>query len=191
MGKIEVEGDNFVQYFTAAKCFTEFWNAVSSILNPKPQLACRSTGVCRIIKLSGELWRRGERRKESLQQHLWNLNTTSNFPWAPRRLSYRIFANQRDVETRANVNKHWKTRAKGNGVITNVVSANQHFAWTKFRLDFFDADIKIPKTKLQALLYFYYSAFCINVLCMGISLCCRVTVKVLSASSTDWTRTLR
>ena len=38
-------------------------------------------------------------------------------------------ANQREAETRANVNKHWKTRAKGND-ITNVISANQSFAST-------------------------------------------------------------
>ena len=30
----------------------------------------------------------------------------------------------------SNVNKYWKTRAKGNDVITNVISANQHFAST-------------------------------------------------------------
>ena len=41
-----------------------------------------------------------------------------------------------------NVNKHWKTCAKGNDVITNVISVNQHF----FRINFFDADIQIPKT---------------------------------------------
>ena len=29
-----------------------------------------------------------------------------------------------------NVNKHWETPAKGNDVNTNVISANQHFAWT-------------------------------------------------------------
>ena len=29
-----------------------------------------------------------------------------------------------------NVNKYWKTGAKGNDVITNVISANQHFALT-------------------------------------------------------------
>ena len=97
-----------MQYFTAAKCVFHRILKYSelSILNPKPQLAYRSTGVCRIIKLSGERWRRGGRRKESLQLHLCNFNTTSNFPWAPRRLSYRIFANQCEVETSANVNKH-------------------------------------------------------------------------------------
>ena len=30
----------------------------------------------------------------------------------------------------ANVKKHWKTHARGNEVITNVMSANQHFAST-------------------------------------------------------------
>ena len=40
-----------------------------------------------------------------------------------------------------------KARAKGNGVIPYVVSANQHFAST-----FFDVDIQIPETQLQALL---------------------------------------
>ena len=52
------------------------------------------------------------------------------FPWAPCRLSCQISANQGEAETSANVNKHWKTRAKGNDVITNVTSANWHFAAT-------------------------------------------------------------
>ena len=51
-------------------------------------------------------------------------------PVAPRRLSCQISASQREAETSANVNKLWKTRAKGNDVITNVISANQHFAST-------------------------------------------------------------
>ena len=38
--------------------------------------------------------------------------------------------NQHEAETSANVNKHWKTRSKNNDVITNVISANQHFAST-------------------------------------------------------------
>ena len=76
-------------------------------------------------KLSEALWRRGGKRKESLQLHPCNLNSTSNSPVAPRRLSCQISANQREAETSANVNNHWKTRAKGNDVITNVISANQ------------------------------------------------------------------
>ena len=37
-----------------------------------------------------------------------------------------------------------QTRAKGNDVITNIISANQHFESILF-----DADIQIPETKLQ------------------------------------------
>ena len=77
---------------------------------------------------ASSLWRRGG--KESLQLRLWNLNSTSNSPVAPRRLSCQISANQREAETSANVNKHRKSSAKGNDVITNVISANQHFAST-------------------------------------------------------------
>ena len=36
----------------------------------------------------------------------WNLNSTSNSPVAPCRLSCQIPANQREAETSANVNKH-------------------------------------------------------------------------------------
>ena len=71
-------------------------------------------------KPSGVLCRRGGKRKENLQLHLWNLNSTSNFPVFP----------QHEAEMSVNVNKHWKTCAKGNDVITNVISANQHFTWT-------------------------------------------------------------
>ena len=79
-------------------------------------------------ELSGALWRRGGKRKEILQ-----LQYVSGIwipPVAPRRLSCQISASQLEAETSANVNKHWKTRAKGNDVITNVISANQHFAST-------------------------------------------------------------
>ena len=79
-------------------------------------------------KLSGTLWMQGGKRRESLQLHLWNLNSTSNSPVAPRQLSCQISANQHEAETSANLNKHCKTCAKGNDVITYVISANQHFA---------------------------------------------------------------
>ena len=46
------------------------------------------------------------------------------FPVAPCQLNCLIST------SRANVNKHWKTRAKGNDVIANVISPNQHFAST-------------------------------------------------------------
>ena len=45
----------------------------------------------------------------SLQLHLWNLNSASNSPMAPRRLSCQISTNQHEVETSAHVNIHWKT----------------------------------------------------------------------------------
>ena len=48
---------------------------------------------------------------------LWNLNSTSNSPVAPHRLSCQFSANQQEAETSANVNKHWKTCAKSNDVI--------------------------------------------------------------------------
>ena len=57
----------------------------------------------------GALWRRGGKRKESLQLRLWNLNCASNSPVAPPRLSCQISANQvnqREAETSANINKH-------------------------------------------------------------------------------------
>ena len=69
-----------------------------SILFPKNRVISR--------KLSRALWRQGAKRKESLQLRLWNLNSTSNSPVAPRRLSCQIFPNQREAETSANVNKH-------------------------------------------------------------------------------------
>ena len=37
---------------------------------------------------------------------LWNLNSTSNSPVAPHRLSCQFSANQQEAETSANVNKH-------------------------------------------------------------------------------------
>ena len=74
--------------------------------------------------------REKERELATLQVRLRNLNSTSNSPVAPRRLSCHISANPREAETSANVNKGWKTCAKSNDVITNVISANQHFAST-------------------------------------------------------------
>ena len=48
--------------------------------------------------LSRVLWRRGGKRKESLQLCLWKVKSTSNFPVTPRRLSCTISANQREAE---------------------------------------------------------------------------------------------
>ena len=85
-----------------------------------------------VSKISGELWRRGGKRKEILQLLvcLWNLNSTSSSPVAPCRLSCQISANQREVETSTNVNKYWKTHTKDNDLVTNVIFANQQFSST-------------------------------------------------------------
>ena len=40
-------------------------------------------------KLSGALWRQGGKRKDSLQLRLWNLNSTSTSPVAPRQSARR------------------------------------------------------------------------------------------------------
>ena len=52
---------------------------------------------------------------------LWNLNSTSNSPEAPRRLSCQISANQRDTETSANVKNHEKNVPK---VMTSLLMSS-------------------------------------------------------------------
>ena len=81
----------------------------------------------------------GKGRRACNYISLWNLNSTSNSPVAPCRLSCQISANQRKVKTSVNVNKHLKPLAKGNDVITNVIQS-------AFRINFFDADSQIPET---------------------------------------------
>ena len=105
--------------------WTSWWNSYQKDGNT----------CCKIItkpgsKLSGALWRRGRKRKESMQLRLWNLNSTSNCPVASPRPSFQI------PPISANVSKHWKTRARGNDVITNVIFANQHFASSSSMLIF-------------------------------------------------------
>ena len=87
---------------------------------------CTYPAYCEpVSKLSSALLRRGEKRNESLQLRLWNLIRAPNSPMAPLRLSCQISANQRKVETNAK-----KKHVKGNDIISNVISANQHFALT-------------------------------------------------------------
>jgi len=47
----------------------------------------------------------GREKKESLHLPMWNLNSTSNSPLVPLRLSCQVAANQHEAETSANVNK--------------------------------------------------------------------------------------
>ena len=77
----------------------------------------------------------GQEKERSLQLCLWNLNSTSNSPVAPHWLSCQISANQREAETSTNVNKHRKTCAKGNEVITMSsprISILQQLFWRRY-----------------------------------------------------------
>ena len=81
-------------------------------------------------KLSGALWRRAEKGRRACNYVSGIWIPPPIFPVARRRLSCQISTNQREAETSANINKHWKKRAKVNDVTTNVISANQHFPST-------------------------------------------------------------
>ena len=84
-----------------------------------------------IIKITRNLFVSLQALISSPELRLWNLNSTSNNPVTLRQLSCQISANQRKAETSTNVHKHWnETCAKGNDIITHVISANQHFAPT-------------------------------------------------------------
>ena len=104
------------------------WNTGQRGTRKWPSYEVIRTTLSPASELSGGLWGWGGKKKESLQLRLWNLNSTSNSPVAPRRLSCQISTYQSKAKTSANVNKHWKTRTKGNDVITNITSANRHFA---------------------------------------------------------------
>ena len=122
--------------------------ASSPVASPLTSFGVRSSRIHFPPTSAGRLSLQGTKRKESLQIRVWNLNSTSNFSLPPCQLSYQISANQRVAETRANVNKHLKTRAKGN----DVISANQHFASTFPKQILKSGPTQIPETQLQALL---------------------------------------
>ena len=92
------------------------------VLNRQAALTFDLPGTITYLRTGG-----GTEKERNVQLRLWNF---SNSPVAPGQLSCQISANQREVETSANINKHWKARAMGNDIITNVISANQHFAST-------------------------------------------------------------
>ena len=100
------------------------WNTGQRGTRKWPSYEVIRTTLSPASELSGGLWGWGGKKKESLQLRLRNLNSTSNSPdWGVRFSAY-----QSKAKTSANVNKHWKTRTKGNDVITNITSANRHFA---------------------------------------------------------------
>ena len=89
----------------------------------------RNTFLCKtILQVSSPGHSGGGAGKLLLELLLWNLNSTSNSPVAPRQISCQISANQRKAEMSWSVKKHWKTHTKGNDIITNVISTNQHFS---------------------------------------------------------------
>ena len=111
------------------ECFLEHadascsWNSFNVLFQPPPiSLRASSPGT--------KAARREMEEKLATTSLELILNPTSNSPVVPRRLSCQLSDNQHEAETSANVNKHWKTRAKGNEVITYVISANHHFAST-------------------------------------------------------------
>ena len=56
---------------------------------------------------------KGRKRKESLQTHLWNLNSSSNSPVAPRQLSCQISANSRRSGNERKCKQTLKNTCKG------------------------------------------------------------------------------
>ena len=76
-------------------------------------------------KLSGALWRRGEKRKESLQLLLWNLNSASNSHVAPRRLSEAERGNER--ECKQTLKRHAPR------VMTSFLMSSPHFSMQIFK----------------------------------------------------------
>ena len=101
-------------------------------------------------KSSRVLWRQGSKRKESLQLRLWNLNPSFNSPVDHCRLSCQISAYSAKGK-RARMKTNIEKCAKGNDVITNVITANQHFA-SSFSMQIFKFRRRSHK------LYFFFPA---------------------------------
>ena len=87
---------------------------------------CTYPAYCEpVSKLSSALLRRGEKRNESLQLRLWNLNSRPKFPNGSPSTELSDFC-----KSAQSGNKCEKKHVKGNDIISNVISANQHFALT-------------------------------------------------------------
>ena len=100
------------------------WNTGQRGTRKWPSYEVIRTTLLPASELSGGLWGRGGKRRRAR-------NYVSGI-WIPPPIpvdwGVRFSAYQSKAKTSANVNKHWKTRTKGNGVITNITSANRHFA---------------------------------------------------------------
>ena len=73
---------------------------------------------------------------------------------ASRRLSSKISANQREEKTSWNVNKHWKIRESTRQLQGSFLMSSLPIT---ISLDFFNTEIQLPETYLQALLPFLVS----------------------------------
>ena len=66
-----------------------------------------------LVGVACEQTLKGRKRKESLQTHLWNLNSISNSPVAPRQLSCQISANSRRSGNERKCKQTLKNTCKG------------------------------------------------------------------------------
>ena len=80
-------------------------------------------------KLSGTLWLRAGKGRRTCNYTSLEFEFQIQFPCGSPSTEQSDF-HQSARRTRSDLNTHWKTRAKGNDVITSAISANQHFAST-------------------------------------------------------------
>ena len=95
------------------------WNSVNVLFQQLISLQASSPGK------KGAGWEMEEELATTSLELILNSSSV-----VPRRLSCQFSDNQNEAEISANINTNWKTRSKGNAVITNAISANQHFAST-------------------------------------------------------------
>jgi len=81
-------------------------------------------------KLSSALWQWSRKRKESLQLHLSEFEFHFQFPYDSPTTELSDFHQTAQSGNNCKCIQTLKASAKGNNVITNVISANQHFALT-------------------------------------------------------------
>ena len=91
-------------------------------------------------KLSGALWWWGGKRKESLQLRLQNLNSSSNSPVAPHRLSCQISANQHKADKQAriltNIEKHVPRAMTSDSLLmsSQPISISHQLFWCRYSI---------------------------------------------------------
>ena len=90
---------SFFWVYQAVECCLSVLNLRENVgrLETKTNFYALAVVACEQA-ISGALWRRGGKRKESMQLCLWKLKYTSNSPVTPRRLSCQVSANQRECK---------------------------------------------------------------------------------------------